>query len=75
MVEESVTIKNKDELRELFGHLDTKIKLLSQSLSVKISTRNSNTLSISGEKLNVHKATKIIEDLLVIIREGYSVNL
>ena len=75
MVEESVTIKNKDELRELFGHLDTKIKLLSQSLSVKISTRNSNTLSISGEKLNVHKATKIIEDLLAIIRAGYSVNL
>ena len=75
MVEESVTIKNKDELRELFGHLDTKIKLISQSLSVNISTRNSNTLSISGEKNNVHKAAKIIEDLLVIIRGGYSVNL
>src|SRR6056297_2248519 len=75
MVEESVIIKNKDELRELFGHLDTKIKLISQSLSVNISTRNSNTLSISGEKNNVHKATKIIEDLLVIIRGGYSVNL
>jgi len=75
MVEESVIIKNKDELRELFGHLDTKIKLISQSLSVNISTRNSNTLSISGEKNNVHKAAKIIEDLLVIIRGGYSVNL
>ena len=75
MVEESVIIKNKDELRELFGHLDTKIKLISQSLSVNISTRNSNNLSISGEKNNVHKAAKIIEDLLVIIRGGYSVNL
>jgi phosphate starvation-inducible protein PhoH and related proteins len=75
MVEESVTIKNKDELRELFGHLDTKIKLISQSLSVNISTRNSNTLLISGEKSNVHKAANIIEDLLVIIRGGYSVNL
>jgi len=75
MVEESVIIKNKDEVRELFGHLDTKIKLISQSLSVNISTRNRNTLSISGEKDNVHKAAKIIEDLLVIIRGGYSVNL
>ncbi len=75
MVEESVIIKNKDELRELFGHLDTKIKLISQTLSVNISTRNSNTLSISGEKNNVHKAAKIIEDLLVIIRGGYSVDL
>ncbi|MFW6130481.1 MAG: PhoH family protein [Atribacterota bacterium] len=75
MVEESVIIKNKDELRELFGHLDTKIKLISQSLSVNISTMNSNNLTISGEKDNVNKAAKIIEDLLVIIRGGYSVNL
>lgn len=75
MDEQSVIIKSKDELRELFGQLDTKIKLISQSLSVNISTRNSNHLTISGKKNNVNKAVKIIEDLLVIIRGGYPVNL
>jgi len=75
MDEQSVIIKSKDELRELFGQLDTKIKLISQSLSVTISTRNSNHLTISGKKNNVNKAAKVIEDLLVIIRGGYPVNL
>ena len=75
MNEESVIIKNKEEIRELFGNLDNKIKLISKSLSVNISTRNSNTLTISGEKTNVIKAVKIIEDLLIIIRGGHSVNI
>jgi phosphate starvation-inducible protein PhoH and related proteins len=75
MSEESIIIKNKEEIRELFGNLDNKIKLISQSLSVNISTRNSNTLTISGEKINVTKAVKIIEDLLIIIRGGHSINL
>ncbi|MFW6130866.1 MAG: PhoH family protein [Atribacterota bacterium] len=75
MEEQSIVVKNKDELRELFGQLDTKIKLISQSLSVKISTRNSNHMTITGKKNNVNKAVKVIEDLLVIIRGGYPVNL
>jgi phosphate starvation-inducible protein PhoH and related proteins len=75
MSEESIIIKNKEEIRELFGNLDNKIKLISQSFSVNISTRNSNTLTISGEKLNVTKAVKIINDLLIIIRGGHSINL
>jgi phosphate starvation-inducible PhoH-like protein len=75
MSEESIIIKNKEEIRELFGNLDNKIKLISQSLSVNISTRNSNTLTVSGEKLNVTKAVKIIKDLLIIIRGGHSINL
>lgn len=75
MSEESIIIKNKEEIRELFGNLDNKIKLISQSLSVNVSTRNSNTLTISGEKSNVTKAIKIIEDLLIIIRGGHPINL
>jgi len=75
MDEQSIIIKSKDELRELFGQLDTKIKLISQSLSVNVSTRNSNHLTISGKKHNVNKAIKVIEDLLVIIRGGYPVNM
>ena len=75
MDEQSVIIKSKDELRELFGQLDNKIRLISQSLSVNISTRNSNHLTISGKKNNVNKAVKIIEDLLVIIRGGHTVDL
>ncbi len=75
MSEQSILIKNKEELRELFGQLDSKINLITQSLSVKISTRNSNYLTISGKKNNVKQAVKIIEDLLLIIREGNPVNL
>ncbi len=75
MNEELILIKNKEEIRELFGNLDKKIKLISQSLSVKISTRNSNALTITGEKINVAKAVRIIEDLLIIIRGGNSVSL
>lgn len=75
MEEQFVLIKNKEEIRELFGQLDNKIKLISQELSVNVSTRNSNHLTISGKKNNVQKAVKVIEDLLVIIRGGYPVNL
>lgn len=75
MDEQSVVIKNQDELRELFGRLDENVRLISQSLSVNISTRNSDHLTISGGKNNVNQAVKIIEDLLVIIRGGYPINL
>ena len=74
MDEELILIKNKDELRELFGNLDNKIKLITDSLSVKISTRD-NYLIISGKKNSIKKAARIIEDLLLIIRGGYSVDL
>ncbi len=75
MEEQSVIIKSEDELRELFGHLDTKIKFISQSLSVQVSTRNSNNLTILGKKDDVNRAVKVIEDLLVIIRGGFPVDL
>lgn len=74
MSEELIVVKNKDELRELFGNLDSKIKLISDSLLVKISTRD-NFLTISGKNNNVKKAARIIEDLLLIIRGGHSVDL
>ncbi|MDD3640165.1 MAG: PhoH family protein [Atribacterota bacterium] len=74
IIEESIIIKSKEELRELFGSLDSNIKMISQSLSVIISNRNSN-LTVTGEKNNVCKAVKVIEDLLVIIRGGHSVKL
>ncbi len=75
MDEHNIIINSKDEIRELFGHLDTKIKLISESLLVNVSTRNSNYITVSGEKNNVDKASKIIEDLLIVIRKGHSVHL
>lgn len=75
MNEQVVEIKNKEELRELFGNLDDKIDLISQSLSVIISERNENHIAIKGEEKNVIQAVKILEDLLLVIRSGHPIFL
>ena len=70
-----IVIKDKEETRELFGQLDIKIKYISKALSVNVSTRNSNHLTISGKKDNVNKAVKVIEELLVMIRGSHQIEL
>lgn len=75
MYEDLVLIESQEELRELFGHLDTNINLICDSLSVNISVRDGNHLTISGNKKNVKQAVMLIEDLLTIIRRGNPVNL
>lgn len=75
MYEDLVLIESQEELRELFGHLDTNINLICDSLSVNISIRDGNHLTISGNKKNVKQAVMLIEDLLTIIRRGNPVNL
>ena len=75
MHEYQIIIKSEDELRELFGHLDTKVNHICKSFSVNVSARNSNHLTVSGNKKNVKQAAMLIEDLLTIIRQGNPVNL
>ncbi len=76
MYEQQIVIKNEDELRELFGHLDTKINYICKAFSINVSTRNNNHLTISGNnKENIKQAGRLIEDLLTIIRRGNSINL
>ncbi len=75
MPEQLIIIKSEHELRELFGYLDNKVNFISKSLSVNISTRNSNYLTVSGNKKNVQRAVSVIEDLLTIIRGGNPVDL
>lgn len=75
MYEDLVLIESQEELRELFGHLDTNINFICDSLSVNISIRDGNHLTISGNKKNVKQAVMLIEDLLTIIRRGNPVNL
>ncbi|NLL61974.1 MAG: PhoH family protein [Candidatus Atribacteria bacterium] len=75
MYEDLVFIESEEELRELFGNLDAKINFICDSLGVKVSVRNGNHLTISGNKKNVKQATRLIEDLLAIIRRGNQVNL
>lgn len=75
MYEQSVLIKSEDELRELFGYIDTNINYICKTLSVNIFNRNGNHLIISGEKNNVEQTVKLIEDLLSIIRKGNQINL
>ena len=73
--EELVTIKGKEEIRELYGQLDIKIKYISRALSVNVSSRNSNHLIVSGGKEDVKRAADVIEELLVMIRTGHQVEL
>lgn len=75
MHEHQIIIKNEYELRELFGHLDTKINYICKAFSVNVSTRNSNHLIVSGNKKDVKKAVTLIEDLLKIIRQGNPISL
>ena len=64
-------VKNKEELRELFGQYDENIKLINQHFSIRISAQNDSKLVISGIKDDTDNAVKIIEELLSIIREGH----
>ncbi|MFZ2330613.1 MAG: PhoH family protein [Atribacterota bacterium] len=75
MHEHHISVESENELRELFGHLDTKVNYICKAFSVNISTRNSNHLTISGYKRDVKQAAVLIEDLLTIIRRGNPINL
>ncbi|HBY57975.1 MAG TPA: phosphate starvation-inducible protein [Candidatus Atribacteria bacterium] len=75
VIKKDIFIKNKDELRELFGKYDENIKLINQYFSVKISTQNDSKLVISGIKKEVNSSGRIIESLLSIIREGYPLSM
>ncbi len=75
MYEQSISINSQDELRELFGVIDTKIDYIRKTLSVNVSTRNDNHIIISGDEYRVKQAVEILEDLLVLIRKGNQINL
>ncbi|HEC92437.1 MAG TPA: PhoH family protein [Candidatus Atribacteria bacterium] len=75
VIKKEIFIKNKDELRELFGKYDENIKLVNQYFSVKISTQNDSKLVITGIKKEVNSSSKIIEGLLSIIREGHPLSM
>lgn len=75
MHEHHISVESENELRELFGHLDTKVNYICKAFSVNISTRNSNHLTISGYKRDVKQAAVLIEVLLTIIRRGNPINL
>ena len=75
VIKKEIFIKNKDELRELFGKYDENIKLVNQYFSVKISTQNDSKLVITGIKREVNSSSKIIEGLLSIIREGHPLSM
>jgi phosphate starvation-inducible PhoH-like protein len=74
-INRSISINNKNELRELFGQYDENIKLINQYFSIKISTQNDSKLVISGVKGETDKAVKIIEELLAIIRNGHPLSV
>lgn len=75
VIKKDIFIKNKDELRELFGKYDENIKLINKYFSVKISTQNDSKLVITGIKREVNSSSKIIEGLLSIIREGHPLSM
>ena len=68
-MEKVVVIKSNEEARSLFGKCDENLRLVESSFGVKTASRG-DRLVISGKKAAVETSTKLLEELLVILRRG-----
>jgi len=68
-MEKDVVIRSNEEARSLFGKCDENLRLVESSFGVKTVSRG-DRLVISGKKDVVEKSTKLLEELLVILRRG-----
>lgn len=68
-MEKVVVIKSNEEARSLFGKCDENLRLVGSSFGVKTASRG-DRLVISGKKAAVETSTKLLEELLVILRRG-----
>jgi len=56
-------------IKEIFGHLDENVKKIEKALYVKVIARDDG-LKIVGDPENVHRAQRILEDLIAIANKG-----
>ena len=69
MSEKTLTLRDNDEARILFGKHDQHLRTIEQTLKVTIVSRGEE-LKISGEEPGVAHAARLFDDLLLIIRAG-----
>ncbi|MGG0716445.1 PhoH family protein [Robertmurraya massiliosenegalensis] len=77
MTEEFTTIKvqleNPNEAVSLLGNSDANIKILEEELDVSVVTRGE-TVLVSGSEDHVELVSRIIEQLLYVVRKGISIS-
>jgi len=69
MSEQVVKVKNDEEAQTLFGQHDQNLRKVEQALGVVIAARGED-IKVSGAERAVSSASRLIEDLLVIVRAG-----
>ncbi len=69
MFEQIINIDRMEQAVSLFGSFDENVKLLEKEFSVEIVNRGSQ-LKITGEDINVTKATKALQGLIMLINKG-----
>lgn len=68
-IERLLELPEPESALNLFGTNDKNVKILEESLNVRITARN-DKLQISGSEKHVENATQIIQKLMAIIRDG-----
>lgn len=71
--EASIEIQNFQHLLELFGNFDENIKIIEESLGVRIIARG-NGLKIQGPEEKVKMAEKLVKNLLEMLKRGEKLN-
>ncbi|PIQ83705.1 MAG: hypothetical protein COV75_06030 [Candidatus Omnitrophica bacterium CG11_big_fil_rev_8_21_14_0_20_63_9] len=69
MPEQSVTIRNDQEMLALFGKHDQHLRKIEHALGVSVVAR-AGEVKINGPEVNLGKAARLFDDLLVIVRSG-----
>ena len=69
MYEQTINIDRMEQAVSLFGSFDENVKLLEREFAVEIVNRGSQ-LKITGEDINVTKATKALQGLIMLINKG-----
>ena len=68
-MEKQFKLRNNDEAKNLFGRHDDHLKLIEKEFGTQLFSRGEE-LVVSGEDDKVEKVAKILETLLVVIRNG-----
>ncbi|MBE6791523.1 MAG: PhoH family protein [Clostridia bacterium] len=69
MFEQIISIDRMEQAVSLFGSFDENIRMIENEYSVEIVNRGSN-LKITGEDINVSKAAKALQGLIMLINKG-----
>ena len=68
-MEKRFKLKNNEEARNLFGRHDDHLKLIEKEFGVQLFSRGEELVA-SGEEEKVDKVSKLVETLLVVVRNG-----